>query len=685
MSPQNHLVDEKSPYLKRQAHHPVDWYPWGKEALQLAKAQDKPVFLSIGYATCHWCHRMEDEAFSDPNIGALLNDVFVNIKVDREEHPEIDNLYMELSQVLMSTEGGWPLNVICTPDLKPFFAVSYLPAKTTDGLMGLDAFVKQIQMLWESDEKAEIIDQADKILEIFQESSVLRGGELPTEDDLQDALEGLFESVDPIYGGFKGEPKFPMSFGCDFLLNVAQMSGDSRGLFFADLTLDRMHRGGIYDQLGGGFARYAIDAAWHIPHFEKMLVDNALLAATYLHAWTVTKKESFKTVCREVLDFIQDSFATETGGFYSSLDADIDGKEGAYYTWSLHEILSILNEDEAELFCPYFGVTAIGNFKGQNVLHANLSLEEFAEATSLPQEIIVEELDRCRQKLLKVRRIGKRPERDEKVIASANGLAIHAFALAGKVLGEPRYTEIALKTAEFIRETLWQKGQLHRRYCEGEVRFVAGLDDYAYLIKGALTLFETGAGSDYFQWAVEMAERVELDFKEEGGAFFQANPDEEILLRRCEFYDGSEPSGNGVHAENLMRLYQLTHEETYLQQAEDIFKAVREFIQAFSPGSCYHMLALQRYFDSHSQTVVIALDENETLKTELEELFFSLSSPRLSIVWKQNGDARLDRWLPGHIDKVMEGGKTSVYFCTPDSCTPPLQNKEEIQKVLEGI
>ncbi len=676
----NHLAAEKSPYLQQHAHNPVDWYPWGKEAFERAKSEDKPIFLSIGYSTCHWCHVMERESFESEEVARVLNEVFVCIKVDREELPEIDSLYMELSQALMAAAGGWPLNVILTPDLKPFFAVTYLPAKTRGGLIGLIEFAKQIQMLWDSPERTQIVEQASKVVELFAEGAPQKESQVPSEELLDLCIEELFVLVDPVFGGLKGEPKFPMSYMCDFLLAYSTLHSDSRALFFVDLTLDRMHRGGIYDHVGGGFSRYAIDAEWMIPHFEKTLVDNALLAKSYLQAFCARKEEIYSKVCLKICDYMLNRLHHSEGGFYSAEDADLKGKEGFYYTWTEIELSDLLEGREFELFCAYFGVSGVGNFDGRCVLHAAHPMAEFAEALSLPLEEVEALLEGALGKLKSKREERPPPFVDEKIVCSSNGFAIAALALAGCAFNQAHYLNAAQNALSFIQMNHWKEGRLFRRFCQGEVGFLAGLDDYASVIAASLTLFETGLGTEYLRWAIELADLVEREFKEKGGAFFQTSVEEEILLRKCDFYDGAEPSANAVHAENLLRLYQMSRAPKYLQQAEDIFKASMQFVQMFPPGACYHLLALQRYYDPKAPLFVVCLGESGMREEELRFLFFSSYVPHASIVWKRTEDPLFSKLLPAHADKEPLGAKTAIYVCTEEGCEAPLTELDALAK-----
>ncbi len=675
----NHLANEKSPYLQQHVHNPVDWYPWGEEAFAIAEAHDKPIFLSIGYSTCHWCHVMERESFENPEIARLMNMVFVCIKVDREELPHVDSLYMEFAQVLLSSGGGWPLNVILTPDRKPFFAVTYLPPKARQGLIGFDQFIMQIQELWESDERQALLEQANSLVDAMARVLHESGSELPDEETVTDACEIFFNLADSTYGGMSKEPKFPLSYQLELLLQFTKASNESRALFFVELTLDHMHRGGIYDHVGGGFSRYATDEKWLIPHFEKMAYDNALLAKSYLEAWKFTKKESYRRVTEETCRYLLREMQDPEGGFYSGLDADTEGHEGLYYTWTPLEVNEILTPNESALFCTFYGVTLEGNFEGRSVLHCANTFEEFAETRGLAVEELSSRLERAKKELLKSREKRARPFRDTKILTGWNGLLIDLFAHAGSSFNEKSFTDAALKAAQFIKTHLWKEGKLLRRYCDKEARFSGVVEDYAFLIKGLLTLFELGHGSEWLGWATELAAVLQNDFQAPRGAFYQTESSEEVLLRKCEFYDGAEPSGNGVHAENLIRLYQITKEDIFRIQAEDIFKAALKFIEAYPPGSFYHLKAIQRYYDLKAPTLVIALDEQGSLEKEIKEHLSKHFCPHAAIIWKRPKDTQIER------DKLPIDGQTAVYLCRQNECEPPLISKEEIMKVIESL
>jgi uncharacterized protein YyaL (SSP411 family) len=681
----NRLIHEKSPYLLQHAHNPVDWYPWGQEAFELAKKLDKPIFLSIGYATCHWCHVMEKESFQNLEIAQLMNDAFINIKVDREELPQVDSIYMEFAQALMSSSGGWPLNLILTPDLKPFFAVTYLPPVNKRGLIGMGQFIQHINQLWVGQERKALIEQADKIVALFELSSPSSGERMPTEQNLFLAVEMMYALIDPVYGGLKGEPKFPMGYQSVFLLDFSKQKGDSRALYCVELTLDQMLRGGIYDQLGGGFSRYAVDERWCIPHFEKMLYGNAILASTYLDAWKYTKKESYRTVCEETLNYVLNEMTHPLGGFYSAEDADSEGHEGMYYTWTSYEIKEVLSNEESEIFCQYYGVSHEGNFEGRSVLHIPCPIEEFAQMRNRAESDVKEILAKAKHKLIKRRAFRQRPFKDDKIIASWNALMIDVMARAAKPLKCSAFKDAALKSVEFIKTFLWKEGRLLRRWRDNEARFAGSLDDYVFMIKALITLFEEGCSSAWLKWAIELTDVVFSEFKAGGEAFYYNLEDPMLLVRRCEYYDGAEPSGNAVHCENLLRLFQLTQEGKYLMQAEEILKASKHYIETYPPGACYHLIALKRYLDTQAPTIVIALDAEGSLKNEVHEKLSSHFIPHASILWKEEKDELLPLLIPSLVDKNPIDGQTAIYICRQNLCEAPLIEKGEIFKALEKL
>lgn len=683
----NRLIKEKSPYLLQHAHNPVDWYPWGEEAFEAARAQNKPIFLSIGYATCHWCHVMERESFENVEIAKLLNDNFISIKVDREELPEVDAIYMEFSQSMLSGIAGWPLNVILTQDLKPFFASTYLPPKPSMGLSGFAEVLGRVHELWHSEERDHLIEQAESIYMAFNNQVKTNGDEIPPIEQLTDSAEVIFKIADPVHGGIKGIPKFPMGYQWNFLLHYAAMTEDSRSLFLAERTLDMMQRGGIYDHLGGGFSRYSTDEKWLIPHFEKMLYDNALLSYSYLEAWQVTKRPLYREVCEHTLGYILREMKHPMGGFYSAEDADTEGHEGYYYTWNYEELLSSLGRGhEATLFCEYYGATPTGNFEGRNVLHTPLNLSEFAAKKGLEEQHLSEVFKRQRETLFQIRLKRPHPFKDDKILTSWNGLMLSTLSQASIAFGEARYGQAAVDAALFIRRNLWKEGKLFRRWRDGEASYRGGLEDYAFLIRGLLTLFETGYGEEWLAWAIELTAILQRDFKSKGGAFYQTDgQDSSLILRKCTFSDGAEPSGNAVHTENLLRLYQLTFDIRFLEQAEDVLRAASSYIENYAPSYCYHLMNLLRYYDSHAMTAVVALNEGEEHRSQISKLFFCNFMPHRALFWKEPTDELIPRLFPSSTAQPPLDGKTTLYLCQKGACQKPINDFVSMRSAIDGI
>ncbi len=681
----NRLIHQKSPYLLQHAHNPVDWYPWGEEAFSAAKENDKPIFLSIGYATCHWCHVMERESFENIEVARLMNETFINIKIDREELPEVDSLYMEFAQSMMAGAAGWPLNVILTPNLEPFFAATYLPPYSSHGLMGLTDLIERISDLWSGEEREQILNQAEKIVQVFSNSIQAIGEVIPEPEEIEETAELLFKMADPIYGGIKGAPKFPIGYQYSFLLRYFKQSQDTRALFIVDKTLEMMHRGGIYDHLGGGFSRYSVDEKWMIPHFEKMLYDNAILAHCYLEAWQLTKKEMYREVCKGILDYLMRDMSHVDGGFFSAEDADSEGHEGLFYTWPYEEIAKIL-EDESSLFCEFYNIINEGNFESRNILYQTMSIDEFAALHQINRDELRSQFERNRKKLWQIREQRVHPLKDDKILTAWNGLAIYTFAEAGKALMHEPYFHMAIKSAKFIKKHLWKNGELLRRWRDGQAMFSGGLDEYAFMIHGLLALFEANGGVEWLEWAIEMAKKLKEIYKaEEGGAFYQTDgKDKNLILRRCQFSDGAEPSGNAVHAENLIKLYQITGDEDYLNQAEDIFKGVSEYFENYPPGYCYHAMSLLRYYDLNRATIIVSLNSKKEYEKELKEKIYQLFIPHKAIIW-QTGDVELEEILPFIKDYEAINDKTTLFICHQGVCNAPIEKLPEMLDVIEKL
>ncbi|NGX42956.1 MAG: hypothetical protein K940chlam7_01246 [Chlamydiae bacterium] len=682
----NRLINEKSPYLLQHAHNPVDWYPWGEEAINTAQVLDMPIFLSIGYATCHWCHVMETESFEDPEVAKLLNETFINIKVDREELPEVDSLYMEFAQSMMAGAAGWPLNMVLTPNLEPFFATTYLPPHSTDEMMGLADLILRIREVWNSEEREKVISQAEKIVEVFEENNHTEGEEIPAKEYIDATIELIYKMTDPVYGGMKGAPKFPIGYQTNILLEYSSFANDSRALFVAERTLDMMQRGGIYDHLGGGFSRYSIDEQWLVPHFEKMLYDNALLSHSYLQVWKLTKRDLYREVCDDIIQYVLRDMTHPEGGYYSAQDADSEGREGFYYTWTVQEIEEILGEEKSRLFCDFFDVKELGNFEGRNVLHTAKRAEEYAIENNLDVRDFENQITEMKQKVWMARGERVPPLKDDKILSSWNGLMIFSIVEAGCALKSRTYIESGIRAAQFVRNNLWEGDRLLRRWRDGEAHFNAGLDEYAFLVRGLLSLFEAGCGNEWLAWAMEITNLLKEKFKMDNGGYYQTDgTDPFLILRKCQFSDGAEPSGNAIHCENLLRLYQLTYNQQYLEDAEDTFRAVQKYIDTYSPEYSYHVLNLIRYFNPKAPTIVVALNEHKDFQSEIHEKIFSSFVPHRAVIWAQEGDEELCSLLPHIKGQVAMNGNTTVYICHNRICEKPLTDINETLTAIENL
>jgi hypothetical protein len=629
---------------------------------------------------------MEKESFENIDAARLMNSSFINVKVDREELPEVDSIYMEFAQSMMSGATGWPLNVVLTPELHPFFASTFLPLHSTQATIGLIDLLQQIKEVWHGEEREKLVNQATKVVELFAANASIPGDEISPREIADDGAEVLFQLADPVYGGIKGIPKFPIGYQISFLLRYCQTSKDGRALFIAERTLEMMRRGGVYDLLGGGFARYSVDEQWFHPHFEKMLYDNALLASAYFEAWQLTKHKAHWETAKEILHYVLKVMTHPDGGFYSAEDADSDGKEGGFYCWSLQEVQNILGKKESRLFCKFYSITSKGNYNGLNILHAAQTLDEFASQNGNIAEELAVLFRHQRQLLMNVREQRVRPFKDDKILSGWNGLMIYAMAQAVEADGQRIFLAAAIRAARFIKSNLWDGKQLHRRWRAGEASFIGCLEDYAFLIRGLLALFEADCGNEWLRWAVELTAIVRREFKCEGGAYYQTNDSaENIIVRKCILADGAEPSGNAIHCENLLKLYHMTGDEAYLHDAQEILKAVSKPIEHYPPTYCYHLINLLQYYQKRVPTIIIALNEQHDHEQQIFELLHNHFIPFRAIVWKQADDSTLEDVLPEIGEYKAIDGNTTVYICYQGACQHPLTDITEIVQVLLQI
>ncbi|MHB8771060.1 MAG: thioredoxin domain-containing protein [Syntrophales bacterium] len=687
----NRLRNEKSPYLLQHADNPVDWYPWGEEAFRRAGQEDKPVFLSVGYSTCHWCHVMAHESFADETVAALLNTAFVCIKVDREERPDIDGIYMTVCQ-LMTGSGGWPLTVVMTPDRRPFFAATYIPKESRWGRMGLIELIPRLKQIWET-RRDEVEKAAAEMVTRLKRPRTERSGELAVEELLSRAAAELGRQYDHTYGGFGDAPKFPMPHQLLFLMRHWGRTGEEGALRMAVATLAAMRRGGICDQLGFGFHRYSTDRQWLVPHFEKMLYDQALLVLAFAEAYQATGDEAHARACREILDYCLRDLRSAEGGFFTAEDADSEGEEGRFYLWSREELRSVLTPGEAALATAAYGVVAEGNFvdpveperRGRNILHLAASPGEIARGLAMSEEGFRERLDEVRRKLLAVREGRIRPGRDDKVLTDWNGLMIAALSRAGRVLGEPRYREAAHAAIGFIRAQLrTAEGRLLHRFCKGEAAMTATLDDYAFLVWGLLEAYEAAFDVGDLEEALHLQGVVEKHFRDPEGGFFTTPDDGEALLfRPKEGHDGAVPSGNAVTLMNLIRLGRLTGDSRREEEAAALIRAFAGPLTQIPTAHSQWLIGLE-LLAAPSREVVIAgtpgADETAALLAVLRGTYL----PGLTLLLCPPGEEgeRIAALAPFTREMGPVGGRSAAYVCTGHACRQPVTDPKELAALL---
>ncbi len=683
----NRLINEKSPYLLQHAYNPVDWYPWGKEAFEKANKEDKPVFLSIGYSTCHWCHVMEKESFEDEDVAAAMNDAFVSIKMDREERPDIDSIYMEAC-LKMTGSGGWPLNMILTPDKKPFFAATYIPKESKSGSIGILELIPRIKNLWNS-KREEVEQLAAQNLSALKDVSA-SGAEL-NEDVLHGAYEQLLGIFDEEHGGFGDAPKFPTPHNLTFLLHYWRRTGDKMALFMVEKTLSAMRRGGIYDHIGFGFHRYSVDLELFVPHFEKMLYDQALLALAYIEAYQATGKEEYEKTCKEIFTYVLRDMASPEGGFYSGEDADSEGEEGKFYLWTDDEIRSVLSEEEAELVRKVFNIAREGNFpegKGtkRNILYMTKSLSASASDLKIPVEELQNRIEAARRKLFDAREKRIHPGQDDKILTDWNGLLIAALAKGAAVFDEPAYTKAAEKAMDFILSKMSDKeGRLYHRYREGEAAVAAFLDDYAFLIWGLIELYETTFKIRYLKKALELCDDMVGHFwdEENFGFYLTADDAEEVLVRKKEIYDGALPSGNSVAMLNLVRLGKMTANSEFEKRASQVGMAFARSISQAPAAHTMLMAALDFNIGPSSEVVIsgdLQAQDTKNMLAALRREFI----PDKTVIFRPIGEEPEIVQLAGYA-KYMQSieGKVTAYVCRNFSCLPPTTDVGEMLKLLK--
>jgi uncharacterized protein YyaL (SSP411 family) len=689
----NRLINESSPYLLQHATNPVDWYPWGKEAFEKAKKENKPIFLSIGYSTCHWCHVMEHESFADEEVAALLNKYFVAIKVDREERPDIDQVYMAVTQT-MTGRGGWPNNVFLTPDKKPFFAGTYFPKLNRWGLPGLMEILPKVAEIWQND-RENVQKSAEQITDLLAGRGNPNPGDALDQSILDKTRNLLAEMYDPQYGGFGQAPKFPTPHMLAFLLRRYHHNEDAQALAMVEKTLTRMRFGGIHDHIGFGFHRYSTDGQWLVPHFEKMLYDQALLAMAYTETYQATGKELYARTVREIFAYILRDMTSKEGGFYSAEDADSEGVEGKFYLWTLPQIQEIIGKNETEIFKKIYNLEDTGNFKsqeaeqtaGSNILHLKKTLPDSAAELGVPEKQLLQRLEKNREQLFRIRKKRVHPFKDDKILTDWNGLMIAALAKAGLVLDEPRYTSAAVKAADFIMRKLRDKnGRLLKRYRKGNAGLPAHLNDYAFVVWGLLELYQAGFKTIYLQEAIRLNDQMIKHFwdPQSGGLFMTADDGEKLLIRNKEIYDGAIPSGNSVAALNLLRLGHMTGRQDYLQKAESIGKAFSGSVNRYPPGHTHLMVAVEYALYPNYEVVIAGkpgAKDTRAMLTALRQPFLPGKIVLLRPADKKEA-AEIIRMAPYTEFMVPKNGRATAYVCTEFVCKLPTT---EISQMLANL
>jgi len=674
----NHLISEKSPYLLQHAYNPIDWYPWGDEALKKAKNDGKPIFLSIGYSSCHWCHTFAHESFEDPAIAAIINKNFIPIKVDREERPQLDSYYMNAVQA-MTGQGGWPLSVFLTPDLKPFYGGTYFPPEPRYGMPSFRQLLEFVARLWR-ESKGEVSKNAEQIAQAIQIKEPEGATKELTRTVLDEGYAALAASFDPEHGGFGSVPKFPLPLYLEFMVQYHFRTGKELALRILTKTLDEISRGGIRDHVAGGFHRYSTDRTWLVPHFEKMLYDNALLVRSYLHAFQVTGEARYAGVARDTLRWIIAELGAPEGGFYSAQDADTEEGEGVFYTWTPTEVERVLGQSAGEVFNHIYGVTRTGNFEhGRSILRLASTVEEAASKFGMDRRELEKSLEGWSEALYRARLKRPRPATDTKVLTSWNGLAISALADAYKILGERGYAEAGRRAADFILRVCLREGRLMRRFADGEVAIEGTLEDYAFMAAGLLDLFEATAEPSLLENSVALAKKmIEAFWDPEKGGFFAALGS--VPVRMKEGYDGPIPSGNSSAAVLLLRLSEITGDQSFRDAAE---KTIRHFQAGLEREPSAHtqlLAAADLLLNGMREVVVTAGKESDAAEMARAARARFLPDVVLLVATKRSyeGLSRLTPLLEGR----RPGGMAVAYVCQNFACKVPARSRWALEEQL---
>ncbi len=687
----NKLINELSPYLLQHAHNPVDWYPWGEDAFAKANEEDKPIFLSIGYSTCHWCHVMAHESFGDENIASLMNDVFINIKVDREERPDIDSVYMQVCQML-NGNGGWPLTIIMTPDKKPFFAGTYFPKESKWGRIGMKELILRISELWKGS-REEIISSANGIVANLNYANDIKSDNSLNRVAFDKAFNELSFSYDSLYGGFGGKPKFPMPVNIMFLLRFWKRFNRTDVPDMIRKTLEKMKSGGIYDHLGYGFHRYSTDEKWLVPHFEKMLYDQALLMAAYTKSFHSMKNDEYKDTVNELYEYINRDMTSTEGAFYSAEDADSEGTEGKFYVWDIDEIKSVLGND-SDLFITVFNVSENGNFytetneggKAYNILHVNRQLNEIAKEEGMALNELKLKINELRQKLFLKRKNRIHPFKDDKILTDWNSLMIASLANAAIVFHNDKYLDKAEMAARFIlNQMLMPDGKLLHMYRNGKAGTKANLDDYVFFVNALIELYLSSFNIEYLEKAIEINNTCINDFwSDENNCFSFTSKDKETLfVKRIELFDGAVPSGNSIAVMNLVRLGRITGDTGLINRAERMIKAYSNSVNKSPSAFCGFLCSFDELINE-SMEIIIVGDELDYRTKELLEKSREFYKPGKIIIQKNSDFEIIDKISVMAKDKKMINKSPTAYVCRNNTCLEPVNTSVDLLKLLNG-
>ena len=679
----NRLIKEKSPYLLQHAHNPVHWYPWGDEAFEKAKQENKPIFLSIGYSTCHWCHVMAHESFEDEEVAAILNEKYISIKVDREERPDIDSVYMKVCQ-MMNGHGGWPLSVFMTPNKVPFYTGTYFPKTSKYGRPGLIEVLTQLHKKYMEDPD-HISEVTQSVTNALNQSSRPKSENRLSKNSIKDAYQQLARSFDFTYGGFGEAPKFPMPQNLMFLLRHYYFTKNAAPLKIVEQTLQDMAAGGIWDHVGYGFARYSTDDEWLVPHFEKMLYDNALLLIVFTECYQITGNPFYKKIGENIIAFIKREMMSSEGAFYSAIDADSEGVEGKYYVWSKEEIIQILGSELGALYCNLYDITTEGNFEGKNIPNLiDQDLDGFAEENNISLEELNSKLEEARLQLLEAREKRIYPHVDDKILTAWNGMMIAALAKAGRVFSEEDYTKMAIEAMNFIEQRLYVDNRFMARYRDGETKYKAYIDDYAFLLWGYIELYQSTFTSDYLTQARQLADQMLLLFwdNEHGGFFFSGNDSEAMIARDKEIYDGAIPSGNSVAAVMLTRVGYLTGEMTYLDKVEEMFYTFFEDVNRQASASPFFLESLMLMEYQTMEVVVIGKQDNQSYNELIANLQHSFL-PNVAILVGESPEV-FKKASPFAAEYKVLDNLPTVYVCENFACRQPTTNLSKAWNMIRG-